>query len=197
MIKIYQAAKNDDFLKIIKLIYQTDPFIYSAMCNNDYSYFEQIMQDFLMQESMFSYKNIVLAKDNKTIVGLLLSFTKNHKLPSFIHPQKIEIRKCLTYTLNDYFAALLDKLEPNTLYINNLCVDENYRNKGIGYLLLDDIIKKSKEPKIVLDCLEDNKSAVNLYKKNNFEIGKTFDGYTGNKSEKVRCLEFVYDKENK
>lgn len=52
-------------------------------------------------------------------------------------------------------------------YINQICVSENYRRKGIGTLLYNEAVKRAKEQKA--DCLElmvwdFNKNAIGFYK---------------------------------
>jgi len=190
MITIFSATLNEDWQQIINLIYETDPYIYSAMCDNDYTYFEQVMKDCLFQNSIFSYKNIHLAKENDKIVGLLLSFTKNNQLPC---QNNIIFRQCFTDTLLNYFSGLVNKLKPDVLYINNLCVDKSYRNKGIGSMLLKYLKDSQLESSLLLDCLVDNKDAIRLYEKCGFIKGQEFEGFAGNSSDTVRCVEFVLE----
>ena len=99
----------------------------------------------------------------------------------------------ISYSSKD-FHPLLNKIPPNTRYINNLCVNNNHRNKGIGYKLLKTAMETYTEPKIILDCLANNTIAISLYNKCGFVMGKKFDGFAGNSDEVVECLEFGYRK---
>jgi glucosamine-phosphate N-acetyltransferase len=54
-------------------------------------------------------------------------------------------------------------------HIEDVCVDENYRNKGIGNLLINHIIAESEKEgcyKVILDCDE---KLENFYKKSGLE----------------------------
>ncbi len=66
-----------------------------------------------------------------------------------------------------HFIVLVDSVD-----IINIAVDENYRNQGIGTLLLDymfDSLDISIND-VKLEVAVDNENAINLYKKLNFEI---------------------------
>ena len=57
-------------------------------------------------------------------------------------------------------------------HIENIIIDENYRNQGFGYILIKeliDICKKEKCYKIILNC---DSNLENFYKKNNFTSNK-------------------------
>jgi ribosomal-protein-alanine N-acetyltransferase len=61
------------------------------------------------------------------------------------------------------------------LYVTNVCVDKNSRGKGVGKFLLKNIVMQAEKlncNKIILDVSEDNKIAINLYKKTGFKIVK-------------------------
>lgn len=60
----------------------------------------------------------------------------------------------------------------NILFIDDLIVDKNYRNKGLGQLLLLNIFNYAKEincQTIELKAYIENKNAHKLYEKNGFK----------------------------
>ena len=65
--------------------------------------------------------------------------------------------------------------------ISNIVVKKDFRNKGIGKILLEKIInesKKLKKDKIYLEVNEKNEIALGLYEKYNFEkVGKRKEYY--------------------
>ncbi|MDE6472120.1 MAG: ribosomal protein S18-alanine N-acetyltransferase [Clostridia bacterium] len=67
--------------------------------------------------------------------------------------------------------------------INNLAVKENYRGKGIGKFLLEDMINLAKERRIsalTLEVNENNTVAIQLYRKFGFAVeGKRSKFYNG------------------
>lgn len=54
-----------------------------------------------------------------------------------------------------------------TNFIHHLYIDQKYKNKGIGTLLLKEAVKHTKFP-ITLKCLEDNTKAVDFYLRKGF-----------------------------
>ena len=69
----------------------------------------------------------------------------------------------------------------STLYENTEIIDifvsKNYRNKKIGYKLLNKVIQDHKDNNITLEVNVNNVAAINLYKKLGFEIVATRKGY--------------------
>lgn len=60
-----------------------------------------------------------------------------------------------------------------TLEILNFCIKENYQRKGIGSILLQEIINKTKEKglqNVILEVRSSNEKAINFYNKNGFKI---------------------------
>jgi len=191
---ISKVTKDDDFLQIIRLIYQTDDYIYPLMCKNDYAYFEKVMLHHLNTKSIFSYQNIIAAKDGEEIIGIVLSFTKGQPLPPLPYKDEFEVRECYSITINNYFHKLISGISSESLYINNVCVDKKHQGLGIGYALIQNTITNSIKNKIVLDCLADNVYAVALYKKCGFKIVDSFLGYSGDSSKPITCLKFEISK---
>ena len=197
MINIVKAENTSDLSGIIRLIYETDNYIYPSMCNFDYKLFETIMQELLFTDSIFSYKNMLLAEDNGKTIGLLLYFEKIVKLPQTIeHYMEIDKEKAEDFNnvIQEYFTPLLSKIDKDCIYINNLCVDTKNRKRGIGAKLIEYLIKIFSERKITLDCLEDNTAAVNFYLKSGFKIIERFGGYAGKQEGQINCIKLEYYK---
>jgi len=190
MKNITQVSPDDDFHKIINLIYHTDKYIYPSMCGFDYDYFVKIMMYNLGTNSIFSYQNIIKAKINDDIVGILLSFTKDQLLPILPKNNEIEIRNCYEKVMIEYFQKSLENIKDNSLYINNLCVNNQYQNSGIGYALIQYILSNTEYKIITLDCIENNLPAIKLYKKCGFTITDRFLGYSGVENKQFYCLNF-------
>lgn len=78
--------------------------------------------------------------------------------------------------------------------VNNIAVDLNYRNKGIGKLLVEYIIdncKKGSVKRIFLEVSADNYPAINLYSKYEFRIINLRRKYYGNTDALIMKLEFM------
>lgn len=68
------------------------------------------------------------------------------------------------------FAGVLDTVDQ--LEITNIVVKKNFRNKGIGNMLLDELIniaKESSKKEITLEVNNTNLVAIKLYEKNGFK----------------------------
>ncbi len=69
----------------------------------------------------------------------------------------------------------VDHLKDTELYIGSIAVAENYRGKGVGTQLLNavnDFAKKNEFEAIILDVVDTNPRAFELYKRYGFEIIK-------------------------
>lgn len=106
------------------------------------------------------------------------SFNKqitNHNIPLLgkvigIYKDNNLIGICQIDYINDIFE------NKKRAYINNFCIDKNYRNKGYGDKLLKSCINILKKEKIDYINMTSNKTrtiAHKLYQKNNFTIVDT------------------------
>jgi len=195
MITVSKASIEDSPHDIIRLIYETDEYIYPTMCNGEYYLFEKVVQKLFFKDNdnVFSYKNINVAKENGKVVGILLYLTNKS-----ITPGPVENYSSITgdksnkfnEVINCYFARLITAIEPNVIYINNLCVDKVFRRRGVAEKLVEHLADFYIGKKIILDCLEENTVAVKFYRKLNFEITEHFQGYSGDQNKKVNCVRF-------
>ena len=65
----------------------------------------------------------------------------------------------------------IPQLTWNGVFLNNLCIDPNKRNQGIGTKLLEQVIRKLKldgKDHIILQVNNNNKNAIKLYNKHGF-----------------------------
>jgi len=196
MIKIAKAERTGDLTGIIRLIYETDDYIYPSMCGSDYKIFETVMQKLLITDSIFSYENIITACENNKTIGLLLCFEKDGKLPEVVSNYlNINKKQAADFdnVIQEYFKPLLSKIDDGCLYINNLCVNIENRRQGVATRLVDYLIKTFPNKKIVLDCLEENADAVNFYLKMGFKMIDRFLGYAGKQQEQINCIKLEYN----
>ena len=115
-------------------------------------------------------------------------FKKDTKKYSDIDLEDIIINKSKTNPILVYQEAnqvlgyaflIINEIKENNnlqyrkeLYIDDLCVDSSYRNKGIASLLIDEVIKYAKQNKcteITLNVYLDNKVALDFYNKKGFK----------------------------
>jgi ribosomal protein S18 acetylase RimI-like enzyme len=85
----------------------------------------------------------------------------------------------------------------NSVYIDSLYIDENYRRKGYGSQLLKQMIKKSREirsKKVFIDVEAGNTHAIILYLKHGFEINGYVQDFYRSKEEGDAVFLVLYNK---
>jgi len=144
---IIRKANIEDYDKINKLYWQSDCFHY----NNEPYIYEKTNEGCRTKEYIESLLNekinifIVLEKE---VIGFLYAYeeTKGH-LP--FHKKR------------------------KYIVIDNIVIDENYRNNGYGEKLLNYIVEYAKNRNyndIVLNVYRFNENAIKLYEKKGFKI---------------------------
>ena len=132
--------------------------------------------------------NIVIEKMNISDLDnikekLLIDFEDFWNYNVFKSELENENSKYIVAKINDEiigFAGIWQVI--NEAHITNIVTKKNYRNQGIGTLLLEELIKICKNLKeiesLTLEVNEDNIIAQNLYKKFGFEtLGKRKNYY--------------------
>lgn len=72
---------------------------------------------------------------------------------------------------NFYGGLLLAEYEPKTGYISSFFIKEKYRNKGYGFLMMQELIMKCNRDGfkgLTLCVFEENHPAIRLYEKSGF-----------------------------
>lgn len=136
---------------------------------------------------MKNYKDYKLECATKNDIELLISYKLTTILDYAKDLPKEEIEKITNYVktsipnqIDDYEiiiinnkkigCLLLEKYEDGIL-INELYLDKNYRRKGIGTNILNNILNNNS--KVYLWVYKENTIALNLYKKLGFKIKET------------------------
>ena len=105
---------------------------------------------------------IIIEIDNNQIIGILLqgditpcsNSEKNDFIP--INDKGVEFHNNLNHIKTQYGIVML-------------CVDNNFRNKGIGTKLINTFLNLNKDKILCLNTRKSNSNAFNLYKKIGFE----------------------------
>ena len=192
---------DDDKEKIADCLYQTDRFIYPEAFGSDRDVAVKAISRLIgMDDSLFDNKNLFVARYNNEICGVALLYDGTTKW----NRKKIEerISKVLpagweegfNYASKGYFEKLCNKkIGKDTIEIVAFCVDEGFRNKGVGKEFMRNLLefKKPVKPKdyekhddpdrpllfdnktFKLSVLEDNKNAMSLYDRCGFKINRT------------------------
>ena len=105
----------------------------------------------------------------------LFNIIKDENTPVFVYVNQDD--KVLGYAICIYKQILNDTLltDIKTLYLDDLCVDENCRSKGIGKALYEAVVETAKNNgcyNLTLNVWAFNKRAYDFYKKLGFEEQK-------------------------
>ena len=180
------ANKNDNKTEMSKLIYGVDPYIYPYWFNGNENEaiitFSKMLSD---KNSIFYYKNCIIAKEDGIIKGLL------NFIPANNHPSKsyqaYDDNFESHHVIQHYILDVIDSLVPNDTCIVGLCVGPRFRRHHIALNMFKYLLNNVKSETYSLEVLADNYRAINLYKKYNFEITKTYHGYSGYRKRKPLC----------
>ena len=170
-----------DLLTIARLIYDTDPYIYPAMCSAAEA--EKIIPYLLSAgtDSMFCKQNLFVTRLNNNVVGVILW----HNGP-LVWEQKAFIESCnsqsirIAPTFEQVAREYLSTYDQPTADISiiNVCVDASVRGSGIGTEMLKTFIARHKSESMELVSLTENTIAIDLYKRFSFEILREEDGFS-------------------
>ena len=181
-----RANLVDDISAIAKYIYLTDPYIYPSISNGPESaeWVDIIEQCYKMEKNVFYYKNIFIALVDDKIVGICCIVPNKKKL-EFSERLRLsdELLQKIEGTVKGYFKPLLKEIaELDGYNVVNLCVDESFRNLGIGKKLLNYSISQVETKEVYLDVIADNTSAIRVYQALSFEVEKEYEGFLSESS---------------
>ena len=116
-----------------------------------------------------TYRSVIVAKCDNNVIGISLSF------PARFHKITDEMQKFFPAERLEHFRNFFSTRVEGSYFLDALCVDEKYRNKGVGSKLIElTKIRAQKEGYNVLSLIvfSDNINAQRLYKNRGFETVK-------------------------
>lgn len=167
---IYREGKKEDSLRIAELDNIASDgaieFLFHDLIPNMTPV--QIVASNLNSDSYpHSYRSVIVAEYDETIIGMSLSFPgKYHKITN-------GMEKFFPHDRIDHFRHFFSAPVEDSYYLDALCVDKDFRNRGIGSKLIE--LTKSKAlsegyNSLCLLVFKENTNAQNVYKKNGFEV---------------------------
>jgi len=144
---IYRQGKKDDCSELAELVNIAAigiiPFLYDGLVP-DLNPIQIIADDLADENSPHSYESAIVAEYNEKVVGVAVSLpSKFHmiteKMKNFFPPERLA-------HLKHFFSARVE----NSLLLESLGVNEDFRNKGIGTKLIS--LTKKKRKKAILTC---------------------------------------------
>ena len=200
-ITIRECQKKDSCKRIAEIIYNVDKYIYPTAFES-VTKARKILPKLINEENgLFSRKNIRLAIYQDKIVGvsIVLASDKIDVIkPDFIKKYSSTLPN-FADVCERYFNMLAQKEYTNTPYLLCLCIDKKYHNKGIGSILLKNLISEYKDKNITLHVLKNydpkNKTkpnpAIHLYTKYGFKCHKEVKGYALTADKTPECIEMI------
>lgn len=172
---IRPLSLNDDLEKVAYLVYHTDESLFGSVFGPYDTVKPLLIELIKASDNSFSHRFIRVYVDSEMrIQGLSISFSKEEKPNDSDFNKIIKGMRALRVGMVSLFLRNL--LNPNikdTYYLQNLSVDSQARNKGIGSKLLQDFYKEAKfknKTMCSLDVSLSNKKALRLYLKEGFKL---------------------------
>ncbi|MEW8049909.1 MAG: GNAT family N-acetyltransferase [Candidatus Thiodiazotropha sp.] len=165
---IYRAARKEDSYRIAELDY------IASGGASEYLFHDLVPDSTPIQvvayglENDFyphSFRSAIVAESNDEVIGMALSF------PTKFHGINDEMRNFLPFERLEHFKAFFSARVDDSYYIDAICVDSEYRNKGIGKSLLEKTIEKARKEGFSLLSLiafVDNHKAIKFYNDHGF-----------------------------
>ena len=190
-----KAMPSDDVVAIARCLHLTDPNIYPKVCKNpiNRNWVEFVGSCMKMENNIFNIQHLSVILDSDAIVGVICVIPCGIKLgiTDGIGNMSENFINNLNPVIKSYFAPLIDEsFSYNGYNLTNICVDSDYRNKGLGNLLMSHCIDLYGSQTIHLDVIASNKPAINLYKRFGFEISNEYYGYSGDSTE-LLCYHMI------
>lgn len=183
--EIRKLSIKDDFEQVGELIYLTDPYIYPYWFQNNIDEAKKMFNILIRKNTIFNYKNCIVAIENKKIIGLILSVAKENKITDKLESLK-KISFNYRYVIEKYISKIYKLYKKDTIYIMCVCVLPEFRNHKVASKMMDFFIKKFKNREFLLDVLVDNTFAKKLYKNFGFVKIKRTLGFSGYGFPKVK-----------
>lgn len=182
---------SDNIEKVAWLFYVTDIGIMSTFFGKEKRAVSVLKNLIPLENNHFSHKYIMCAKKGKEIVGLLsgydgtqVSVIENECAKDYVKALGLagSLRAAFVAFIMQYLFR--SEIDENEFYVNNLCVDPDFRSQGIGAMLLSDVC--AKHSKVSLGVNANNHRGLKFYKRIGFEkksgqsfnfFGKTIGAY--------------------
>lgn len=119
-----------------------------------------------------SHENVLLLRQGQTLAGLLLAY------PATAHGIPDILRKVVAAQKLDLLDGLLRVVEPESLYINTLWVNEAYRGSGVADDLIECALVAAADRGLGALCLHvwvENARAVRFYQRHGFVTTRHFE----------------------
>lgn len=172
---LYRRGKIEDCAKIAEGIDRASggivEFLFHGLLTNSTA--AETMADFLREGVGYeSYENAIVAECQGVIVGIVYSY------PSKYQGITEEARNFFPQEQLEFLADFFNSRVENSLFLDSIYVDEEFRGQGVGSKLIALTKEKAKESgyqQLSLMVMNENAAARRAYERNDFKIVKHVD----------------------
>ena len=172
---LYRKGKLEDCAKIAEGIDRASggivEFLFHGLLGNFTA--AQIMADYLRDETGYdSFDNAIIAEYQGEIIGIVYSY------PAKFHEISAETRSYFPRERLEFLAEFFNSRVENSLFLDSIYVDEQFRGAGIGSKLIELTKEKAKEQgykQLSLMVMSGNTTARRAYERNDFKVVKHID----------------------
>lgn len=195
-VEVQKGIETESYDEVATIMYNADPYIFPAAFLYRSIARKVLPEFFADKEGPFSSRNMYISKSDGRIAGVICYFDSSVKSGfdyKGMREKYPELPESYEYTGENYFGRITENLKEfdgaeNGIYIHSFCVAANFRGRGIGDLLLSQLIEDNKSKNMFLHVLADNTSAINLYKKHGFEfVGGVMPGFSVDRENRPDC----------
>lgn len=171
----YRNGRKEDCTVLARLVNAASEGIIEYLFHDlipDMSPVQMVAHNLSVEDSYYSYKNAIVAVHNQNPIGVSLSY------PSSFHQITEEMRNFLPEDRLEHFKSFYASRVEDSLFLNALCVDGQFRGKGIGTRLISLTQQKARENgfnALSLMVLADNTDAQRLYTRYGFKTVKVVE----------------------
>ncbi|MBQ2810066.1 MAG: GNAT family N-acetyltransferase [Clostridia bacterium] len=180
---IRKLADGDNLNTVAQLIYETDNCVFPRFFKESKASAKEILPQMMELDTIFNKNNIYVALLDERIIGVMVILESPIKINISAYFEAFEKADSLIGTdfetvLKEYFLPL--EYEPDGYFIACLCVDEDYRGRGVGGALIDGVLSELDPCRdVYLECSQDNTTARSVYEAHGFEELVKFTGFNG------------------
>lgn len=171
----YRSGRKEDCEVLARLVNTASEGIIEYLfhdLNPDVTPLQMVAHNLSNENSYYSYKNAIVAEYNQNPIGVSLSY------PSSFHQITEEMRNFLPEDRLEHFKSFYASRVADSLFLDALCVDGQFRGRGIGTQLISLTKQKGIDAgfnALSLMVLADNTAAQHLYVRCGFKTVKTVE----------------------
>lgn len=176
-VTVRPMTEADDSLKVARLIYLSDIYIYPYWFDS-IDDGEKVIEKMIELPTIYNRNNILLSiAENGDIAGALVGCNcpfeeKKENILKAFESAGVTSDKRTDYIFENYYAKMSE--DPKGYYVSNITVDPDYRHRGIGTTLLQEAVKD--KPLSHLECVKENIGAWRVYQRLGFAITEEYPG---------------------